>query len=380
MHTPDVGLGRAAAALVTQGRPRRATHFAIPPSGSPRYLIPLRPALATEAALRTFISSGTTRSRTLRRTGAVLARIGAARLAPGAVALGGSGTFLRYLETLLGQDLIASIHLGPPRANRKPVLQLMDLRGRSVAFAKLGMNDLTCKRVRTEAAALQLLASESTPGLVVPSVLAAGQWEGLDYLVMKPVSTDTGLPSTRELRSRATGALVAAFPTSWITLAESPWWERIMTDLSQCSETGEAVALRDAAARIFREHGSTPVLSGAGHGDFSPWNVCAHPDHLVVWDWERFTPDVPVGWDEFHFLFNVNPNLLTDMSVRTPEAAGPLPASELQPYRKLSIATYLLSRGVNYIVDGQREAGSRRGPLHDWLIPTLNRYSGVVQV
>lgn len=319
------------------------------------------------------------RSRLLRGAGQVLARLGAARLAPQGVALGGPGTFLHHLEEVVGQDLVASVHLGPPRANRKPVLHLMDARGRSVAFVKLGINELTCQRVRNEVAALRRLADATLSGLVVPELLHAGQWRELDYLVMRPVPTATGLHSSRELRARALGNLVAAFPTSQADVSRSPWWARTMANLDRCGDDQDATGLRAAATRLLERYEGVPVLHGAGHGDFSPWNVCAHPDHLVVWDWERFTLDVPVGWDEIHYALNAY-------------RGGPA-AALARPYGSLVerfdphlgsapsvlIASYLLDRGVNYLVDRQQEAGLRRGPLGNWLLPALQELVGLAQ-
>lgn len=132
------------------------------------------------------------------------------------------------------------------------------------------------------------------------------------------------------------------------------------------------MTLRDAAARIVEQDGGTDVLHGAGHGDFSPWNVCAHDGHLTVWDWERFALDVPVGWDEIHFTLNAYPG----------GAAAALTTNGLQLSRvlhdrvgssgRLLTAAYLLNRGVNYLVDRQLEAGARHGPLSDWLLPALD--------
>ncbi len=85
--------------------------------------------------------------------------MGAGVLLPGTVqiaqdmpdSVGRRTSLVSHLSDELGQELTAGIHLGPPRANRKPVLQLMDPSGATVAFAKVGVNRLTRERVRHEA-------------------------------------------------------------------------------------------------------------------------------------------------------------------------------------------------------------------------------------
>lgn len=372
MPRPDLGLEDAGSALLSGGRGHRPTHAPFPPHGTPRFLIPRHPAVVAAAAVRTSTTASSVRSRLVRAAGQVLARLGGARWAPHAVPLGGPGTFLQHLQEVIGQELVASVHLGPPRANRKPVLHLMDERGRSVAFAKLGMNELTCRRVRNEAEALRRLADARTPGLVVPELLDTGRWEGLDYLVMKPVPTDSGLSSTDELRRRAIGALVGAFPTSQADLVRSSWWSRTMSDLDRCGDTEDATRLRAAAVRVSTRYGREAISQGAGHGDFSPWNVCAYPSHLVVWDWERFALDVPQGWDEIQFGLNAHPGgaaaALADAGARRQLVEG----SGLPSSTRVLTLTYLLNRGVNYLVDRQLEAGARHGPLRAWLLPALH--------
>ena len=55
-------------------------------------------------------------------------------------------------------ELVVGVHLGPPRANRKPVLAVADRHGTLLAFAKCGVDPLTDRLVAHEAAALRHLA------------------------------------------------------------------------------------------------------------------------------------------------------------------------------------------------------------------------------
>ena len=49
-------------------------------------------------------------------------------------------TIETHLREILGREISLGIQLGPPRANRKPILQVLDSDGQPLAFGKLGIN------------------------------------------------------------------------------------------------------------------------------------------------------------------------------------------------------------------------------------------------
>ncbi|MDO5502416.1 MAG: phosphotransferase [Actinomycetia bacterium] len=301
---------------------------------------------------------------------AVAARLGMLRLAPGQVTLRADGGFIGLLEQTLGTEVAVSVHLGPPRANRKPVFHIIEPRsGRSLAYAKLGINELTCRRVRDEAAALSRLGAVSTGRLRVPALIAAGQWEGLDYLVMKPLTADSPAPASPELRAAAGTDLVGAFARRTCALQTTDWWSRMWQALADDRlPRGEADRLEAVASRLAASHGDRPLVLGAVHGDWSPWNMCAQGDSLAVWDWERFATDLPVGWDEIHYRLGSHRDgpaaAVCDPDAILSGLASPTSGEVL-------LATYLINQGVNHLIDRQREAGARTGDIRRWLLPAL---------
>jgi hypothetical protein len=46
------------------------------------------------------------------------------------------------------------------------------------------------------------------------------------------------------------------------------------------------------------------VMFGAYHGDWTCWNMGRRDGKLVVFDWERSRPGVPLGVDAAHFDFD----------------------------------------------------------------------------
>ena len=77
---------------------------------------------------------------------------------------GGGESLESMLSTALGRRVHLSLYVSPPRAVRKPVLQLLDDDGRTVAFAKLGLGEFTSALVGDEATALRRLARAGLVG------------------------------------------------------------------------------------------------------------------------------------------------------------------------------------------------------------------------
>ncbi len=335
-------------------------------------LVPRTNARAAAESIRNYTVADSVRTRGALALAAGLARLGATRLLAPSVALGGQ-SFLDHLTEVIGNDdLVFAVHLGPPRANRKPVLRIMDGRGQEVAFAKLGINDLTNGRVRHESAALRDVHSQAQRPLVTPEPIIAGDWEGCAYLVMRPVDISASRVPEAKLRRRGTSALRAAFPLGSAPLSEAEWLRRAVNSLEAISSSDDSDHLRRAIERLLRTHSDRPIALGAGHGDWSRWNMSPRGSDLVVWDWEKFATDVPDGWDELHFAVGAHPRgvsgALSDPMGLCREALPELQMEEAT----FVLACYLIQRGAAYLFDGQVEAGARAGPLSAWLLPALD--------
>ncbi len=76
----------------------------------------------------------------------------------------------------LGLTVVTTLAITAPRANRKPVLQVFDQRGRTLGFAKVGTDELTRGLVDHEADTLETLRAHGLQALDVPKVLHRGAW------------------------------------------------------------------------------------------------------------------------------------------------------------------------------------------------------------
>ncbi|NNE75185.1 MAG: hypothetical protein HKN26_16085 [Acidimicrobiales bacterium] len=208
------------------------------------------------------------------------------------------------LSERLGRPVRLSITAGPVRPNRKPVVRVFDPDERLVAFAKVGWDAATAALIATEADALGLLLSDPCPGIIAPEPIWSGDWHGHHVLLTRPLAVDHRVATDRapDVEVGSLRLLAEHFPQTSSPLAESAYWQRLSRRLADAPDGSSLlVAIADAV-------GSDPMLFGAFHGDWSPWNLRRTPDRqqLFVWDWERFATDAPVGLDAAHHHMQVH--------------------------------------------------------------------------
>lgn len=368
----------------TDGAPgeRVADYYVVPGARRPRLLVPAGSRRVAAAAVRRY-AEPQSRGARLKRNAVVAA-----------LRTGVSGVLLRdrirvtgpagesingYLREALGRDLTVSIHIGPARANRKPVLQLLDRDGETFGFGKIGTGPLTQRLVRAETNALIALGRSGLTRLTVPSVLHAGQWRGLQVLVQSALPV--WLPrATLTPRRLATAMLDIAGCCGFTTgqLTGSPYWTELRTRLAGVSDRPEGAALAAAADLLAARGGVTTLRYGAWHGDWAPWNMANLADALLVWDWERFAQGVPAGFDAVHHELQRRIQATGDAAAAveaTVRRAGDLlaPFAVAPEARELTALLYLIDLATRYLTDRQAEAGARLGVLGTWLLPVLIR-------
>jgi Phosphotransferase enzyme family len=295
-------------------------------------------------------------------------------------AVAGADTIETYLADLLGQDFLVSMYVGPPRANRKPVLHLLSPDGDPVAFVKVGVNPLTRELVRAERATLARLEQAGLTGIGVPRVLWHEQWRGLEVLVLSPV------PAWRRRRALRPAQLTAAMNTvagidglCRAPLTGHPYLRRLRERLACADQREEQAALLRALDVLAAQSGGTTLTFGSWHGDWSPWNMACTDRGLLVWDWERFTSGVPLGFDALHYRLqaDVGPGHRDPLAAATaslqdaPRLLAPFGISAEQA--RITGILYLADLATRYLADRQLSAGARNGDPGTWLIPAITR-------
>ncbi|WUH97540.1 aminoglycoside phosphotransferase [Spirillospora sp. NBC_00431] len=293
-----------------------------------------------------------------------------------------------YLGRVLGADVVIALHIGPDRANRKPVAQVLGRDGRTLGYAKIGVNELTRELVRAERTALEKLAKRPMPTVRVPSIAHAGQWNGLEILVLDPLPVwSRHATLTRDRMMAAVAEVVEVDGVERLALTASPYWESLrsrVTALGTGSGSGAGQEIATVLDRLAERAGDRVLPFGAWHGDWTAWNMAALPDQMLVWDWERFGTGVPVGFDAVHYVTQdaiteggADPRQAADEGVAgAPELLAPLGLTPDEA--TLAALLYLAELGTRYLTDRQDEAGARLGRLDTWLLPVLTSWSARV--
>jgi hypothetical protein len=359
-----------------------AEYLVVPDARRPRLLVPATSRKVAVAAVRRY-AEPQSRTAKLKRDAVVAAvRTGAsAVLLRDRIRVTGpySACIDGYLCESLGRELSVSVHIGPARANRKPVLQLIDPEGDTFGFGKLGTGPLTQRLVRDETAALGTLGGSGLTKLTVPRVLHAGEWRGLQVLIQSALPV--WLPRAPLTGRRLVAAMLDVAGCCGYTtgaLDGSAYWTQLRGRLAAVGDRPEASGLASAAELLVKHSGATVFRYGAWHGDWAPWNMANLADSLLVWDWERFATGVPMGFDAIHHELQRRIQA-TDDARDAVEQTVRRAAELLAPFgvpaegREVTALLYLVDLAVRYLTDRQAEAGARLGVLGTWLLPVLIR-------
>lgn len=296
------------------------------------------------------------------------------------VAPAGADSLERHLAELLGQDVLLGISVGPSRANRKPVLQAVTPAGETLAYVKVGISELTRSLVSGEAASLSTYwsagAAETT--LRAPRVLHHGTWRDLEILVLEAIRPrQAGILAHRRRRSEEPLAAMREFGerlgVTHDRLTGNRFWRRIAATPDQLTDSDQASAYADAAKRVEAGYSSADVAFGCWHGDWTPWNMVWDADRVLLWDFERFSTDVPRGFDLAHY------RLQTRLLRGGEDAAEQLIAlpgwtgAEGSNDPSLVAAAYLLELARRWALAAQVPEGEPLRRRTQWLFDLLDR-------
>ena len=289
----------------------------------------------------------------------------------------GAGPGIEHaLTAALDRELAIAIHVGPPRANRKPVLLLLTPGGRTLGYAKVAINELTGRLVRAETRALRHLAEKPMRDVTVPRLLYDGEWNGQPLLVQEalPVGDQTDRPTRRQLL-RCVTQIVSLAPIRERRLSASPYRRSLDERIAKLGSRPEVAPLRAALHRL----PDVLLPFGAWHGDLTRWNIAGTARRAFVWDWERLAMDAPAGFDALHYNLNecvqagVHPGVHRWLDSGSRLLRDPLMVEiGLRPHTVSTVmALYLIDLATRYLHDRQAESGGHLAAVDDWLLPAL---------
>lgn len=349
----------------------------------PRLLLPAENPAASAAVLRMHGEQPSRTARTLHLTVAAAARIGLlGRMPTHRVRVRAPVGYVAddintYLAGQLGQQVDVSLSLSAARANRKPVLQALDRNGRTLAFVKVGVDALTRGLVDHERAALDTVAAAPLPDMSVPRVIAHGTWRDLGVLLLSPLPLDQRRLQDDGRRHDVAHRLADSGRTQ-APLGRSSWWQRLRLRQSRLDIDDEGQQLHRLHSRLEHLAGSEITYFGPAHGDWTRWNAAVTKQGVLVWDWERFDAEAPLGTDVLHFAVQdaiaqgaTPARAVTRMLQAAPQLLAPFGLSAAE--QALAPALYLLDIGTRYRLDRQLEAGAEIGRIGGWLLPALSQ-------
>lgn len=270
------------------------------------------------------------------------------------------GSITAHLRGIVSPDCQVAVYVGLPRGNRKPVLLVLEPDGALSAVAKLGVSDLSGRLITNESAALAKLAASPLRHVTVPRAMFAGEWAGSPLLVQSALP-EFG-PPPPDLASRRESAAVEISRIGGVELhriATSPVLDLLESRVAALPDGGERELAGRTLARLRHAVPEVEFPVGSWHGDWTPWNHApAATGGMLVWDWERFSAGVPVGYDALHYSGQVGAGVHGG-----PAGALAVTRSELdallEPFgvaaeaRRSVFALYLLEILVRYTEDGQ---------------------------
>ncbi|MFC3994836.1 phosphotransferase [Nocardiopsis sediminis] len=377
-------LGRGGAASLPLGESALDTdeaglraYLPVPSAHHPRVILPVADRFAAARGISAFAQRHSVRAR-LRA--ALLTTAFASGLAPmllrDRLHVATASAIEQALSSALDREVVIAIHVGPPRANRKPVLLLLTPGGRTVGYAKIGVNDLTSRLVKAETRALRRISGARMRDVTVPRLLHAQEWNGHPLLVQEalPVGDQTDRPTRRQLL-RCVVQISELAPVRHLPLSGSPYRRALAERIDDLGDRPEVPALRAALDRL----PDVRLPFGAWHGDLTRWNVAGTARRAFVWDWERLEFGVPVGFDALHYELNecvqsgVHPGVRRWLDSGARLLRDPLMAGAgLAPGTASTVmALYLVDLAARYLHDRQEEAGGHLAAVSDWLLPAL---------
>lgn len=378
--TPGPRLHRSRGPARAEGRAASDVELAVLPSAAaPRLLVPVgNPAAAARAMLR-FSAALSTRD-TVKRLGvSALLRSRAEAAFPDRITVAErAGSIRSYLGEVFGEPVDVSIGLGTARANRKPVLQVFDARGRSLAFVKIGGTEVTEELVRREAASLRRLAeADLPPVLEVPRLLHLGAWEQSTVVAMTALDTTFRQRPKRQFAVpvEEMALFESAFDEGTRSLTDSQLWDQMVTAQKSLGSADARARLGDALEELRRSAEDRPLRFGGWHGDWTPWNMGRRRGRLQLWDWERFETGVPTGLDRCHYGVNaITHRDGFDQSgvLRGLALAGV--ADEPGTDEHLVAGAYLAAIACRYLVGAESDLGATIADRAEVMLATLRAW------
>lgn len=193
--------------------------------------------------------------------------------------------------------------------------QIMDKEGNIIAYAKIGHNEQTKKRIIHEVKILELLNNMSLLHIEVPKIILKDNLPySSDTILIQSPPPNAYKKIIRNLEESHIIALVELFQktakehvngdillrklrksflnlVSYKTILNNKEFKDIFTIM------GKTLEILDKSLN------DSKITLGLSHGDFTPWNVYMGDNNLFIFDWELADFRAPL-WDIYNFILH----------------------------------------------------------------------------
>lgn len=195
---------------------------------------------------------------------------------------------------------------GTESPHRKVAVQVMDMDGRLIGFAKVSRNPLVRPLLQHEAATLSRIGALGLDSAVVPNVLFCGEENGASLLVTDTLKTPHTKTTTALLPIHAVFLRELADKTVAPSQAQAvpyvrPFADRLAKIQGRVSTEWQK-RLQFAIDHVGAVPESHLLPATQIHGDFTPWNTFIVDKKLYVFDWEYADAQAPASNDLIHFM------------------------------------------------------------------------------
>jgi hypothetical protein len=200
-------------------------------------------------------------------------------------------------------------------------------------------------------------------------------WRDLHFLVLTPLPTTARRrrsPRTVPHEAMHQLATSAGGRVAW---NGSSFWARLQGGIQAVGNEAVRGGLRECSEALLAEHSDAVLDIGPWHGDWTPWNMSWEHRGLALWDWERFDPAVPRGFDALHHRLalttarGLSEEALADLHRRAPGLLRPHGVHGSQAV--LVTALYLLELAVRYSLAAQQPGGEPLRARASWTVAAL---------
>lgn len=209
-------------------------------------------------------------------------------------------------ETFDGRATHMSFFTGTDGPHRKTSMQIMDIDGAILGYAKMSRALHVRPYLRNEANVLTRLKELGLTSVDVPTVQVIRDDEEMTLLITNSLkSSSHSVPLHPEIEHLFFLDELRA-KTERLGAGEVlDGLERCMVELASVGGTDWTERIARVTALLRPVQDQIPVC--LAHGDFTPWNTFLQDGRLYVFDWEYANLVWPVGFDLVHFMLATTP-------------------------------------------------------------------------